>query len=303
MKISKIYKAIKHKKVIAIVKIKMQNAKRIFYIKDKAIRNLQMQQEEYKRLSKKYTYVLQEKKESKEKTKSNKIWICWFQGIEEAPTIVQKCVSSIKKQFKNKEIVILDLNNYSNYADIPLYIKTKFEKNMITYTHFSDILRATVLAEYGGIWLDATVLCTGKIPKYITESELFVYKNIDLDKEAKRVIVASSWLISANAHNEIIEATRDLLFEYWKKEKILYNYFLFHIFFKMATEKYKEQWNKVPTFNNVNPHMLQFELLKEYNEERFKQLKEMSTIHKLDKNVKNVEKEKYTFLDYILKEY
>jgi hypothetical protein len=28
---------------------------------------------------------------------SNKVWICWFQGIENAPNIVQKCYESVKK--------------------------------------------------------------------------------------------------------------------------------------------------------------------------------------------------------------
>ena len=32
---------------------------------------------------------------------------------------------------------------------------------------------------------------------------------------------------------------------------------------------------------NINPHLLQFELLKEYDENRFSRLKQLSSIHKL----------------------
>ena len=37
--------------------------------------------------------------------KSNKIWICWFQGIENAPELVKACYNSVLKNYKDKEII------------------------------------------------------------------------------------------------------------------------------------------------------------------------------------------------------
>ncbi len=275
--------------------------KKIFYIKNKIIRNIQLKDIEYRKMKKKYNYVL-EKVESVKKEKSNKVWMCWLQGEENAPDLVKKCIQTARDTLKDRELIIITNENYKEYIDFPKYIIEKFESKIIPYTQFSDLIRIALLAKYGGLWLDATVLCTDVLPKYITESELFVFKEISLERVDKAPVVASSWLISAYSNNEIIVATRDLVYEYWKHEKILNNYFNFHLFFTIATEKFKEQWEKVPTFSNIPPHILQFELLNEYNEERFKQIKEISSVHKLNKAIVNKDKNKYTFYDHIISE-
>lgn len=247
--------------------------------------------------------MIEKEIENKNSVQSNKVWFFWGQGIENAPPIVQACVKSIKKNLSDKEINLLNIDNYKEYIEFPKYIEEKFNKGKISYAHFADLIRIELLTQYGGIWFDATVLCTGEIPEYILNSELFVYKNIGLDKSDEETIAASNWLISSWSHNCIIEMTRNLLFEYWRKENKALNYFFFHLFFKMATEKYKKDWKNVPTFNNVTPHILQFELLDEYNKNRFEQIKNMSTVHKLNRRFENKDNNKFTYLDYIIENY
>ncbi len=290
-------------KICLRIKRILKNRKRYYDIKNNIIKNKQDEFEEYERLKKKYSYVIEKEIENTNSVQSNKVWIFWGQGIEKAPPIVQACVRSIKKNLSDKEINLLNIDNYKEYIKFPEYIEEKFKKGKISYAHFADLIRIELLTQYGGIWLDATVLCTGAIPEYILNSELFVYKNIGLDKSDEETIAASNWLISSCSHNSIIETTRNLLFEYWRKENKATNYFFFHLFFKMATEKYKNDWKNVPTFNNVTPHILQFELLDEYNENRFEQIKNMSTIHKLNRRFENNDKNKFTYLDYIIKNY
>lgn len=290
-------------KIFLKIKRKLKNSKRYYYIKNNIIKNKQDEFEEYRRLKRKYSYVLENKIENPKSVQSNKVWIFWGQGIDMAPLIVQACVRSIRNNLSNKEIILLNLDNYREYIKFPEYIEEKFKKGKISYAHFADLIRIELLTQYGGIWLDATVLCTGAIPEYILNSKLFVYKNIGLDKSDEETIAASNWLIASCSHNNIIESTRNLLFEYWKKEECVSNYFFFHLFFKMATEKYTEEWRNIPTFNNVTPHILQYELLEEYNEERFEQIKNMSTIHKLNRRFENKNKNKITYLDYIINNY
>ena len=80
-----------------------------------------------------------------ESNKSKYVWICWFQGIENAPDIVKKCYESIVKQFgKEKDIVVITDENYNKFVDIPEYIIEKYKKGIITPTHFSEIGRAHV---------------------------------------------------------------------------------------------------------------------------------------------------------------
>ena len=48
----------------------------------------------------------------------------------------------------------------------------------ISNTHFSDLIRLNLLNQYGGTWIDSTCLQTEKIPDYIKNSNLFLYKFI-----------------------------------------------------------------------------------------------------------------------------
>jgi len=301
--IRKVLKSIQDGTFIEKVKRKLRNKTKIFYIKNNIIINKQREFEEYEVLKKKYSYVIKSEIKNEKSSKSNKVWIFWLQGIENAPKIVQACAKSVKNNLQDREIIFLNIDNYRQYIKFPDYIEEKLRDGKISYTQFSDLMRAELLTQYGGLWLDATVLCTGKIPDYILDSQLFVFKNIGLDRSGEETIAASSWLISSWSHNKIIELTRNLLLEYWKKEDYLTNYYIFHLFFKIATEKYNDIWKDVPTFNNITPHILQFELLEEFNEKRFEQIKTMSTIHKLNRRFENKDKQKITYLDYIVENY
>ena len=289
-----IIKMIKTGELIFKIKEKLS----VIYIKNNIIKNLQLQYREYRRLKKKYSRVIDKVNINDDMKASNKVWVFWFQGYEEAPVLIKKCINSIKDKFKHKEVIVLSKNNYKEYITFPDYIEKKFSEGVIPYAHFSDLIRIELLAKYGGTWCDATLYVTEKLPSYMTDSELFVFKSIGLDRTDKELTVASNWYMSAHSNNKIILTTRDLLFEYWKKEKFLTHYYIFHLFFKIVTEKYEKEWNEVPTFSNINPHILQFELLNEYNKERFEQIKKISPIHKLNRYVGNKEKE--TFLDYII---
>ena len=107
--------------------------------------------------------------------------------------------------------------------------------------------------------------------------------------------MASSWLISAEKNNNIIRMTRDLLLEYWKKHNILIHYYLFHLFFTMATKKYSEEWNLLNNYPNANPHILQFEMFDEYDAKRMNEIKYFADFHKLTQksNITNYSKNSY----------
>ena len=260
----------------------------------------------YRKLKRKYRKILINDNpvtnDEKIIEKSNKIWICWFQGLENAPELVKACYNSVLKNYKDKEIIVLTEENYEQYVDIPEYILKKWKKGYITFAHFSDILRIELLSKYGGLWLDSTIFTTKKSELVFNENiELFVFKQVDLDRKNSLSVVASNWLIYGNKDNNIINLTKKLLYYYWKDYNYAINYNIFHIFFKLATEVYKDEWNKVPTFNNISPHILQFELCEEFNDKRFEQIKNMSDFHKLNWRIKS--ENKNNFYNYIVDNY
>ena len=234
----------------------------------------------YTKIRKKYQPVLNSSKISKydEKDMSNTVWICWLQGIENAPELVKACYQSVKYHISDMDIILLDESNLWEYVSLPEFIVDKWKKGIITNTHFSDLIRVNILNIHGGLWLDATVYMTGALPDYITDNGLFVYNNGWFNDE---MINMGSWLIYSKPNNILLLESENLLFEYWKRENYLRQYFLLHIFFRMVTEKYPDIWNNVPYYNHIDQHILAQEMGKTFNKKRFDEIKAISSVHKL----------------------
>lgn len=211
--------------------------------------------------------------------KKDYVWFCWLQGIDSAPKLVQDCYNSIRYWLKDKEIIVITKENYKQYVEFPDYIIEKWEKGIISNTHFSDLLRLELLIRHGGLWLDATTYLTGPLPNYIEDNNFFVYRNGWMDME---MINMGSWLMySKKSNNYLLTETRKLLYKYWKKYNYLKNYFLLHMFFRMVTDENPEEWEKVPMISQIDSHYMMRELNRKYNEERCIEIMKITSVHKL----------------------
>lgn len=260
----------------------------------------------YYKLKKQYGYLLTRSEPAgidSDISSKMPVWTCWFQGEKNAPPLVRSCLKSMRNCFGKENVKIITDENFADYVLLPEFILEKYNTNIISRTHFSDILRTELLYRYGGIWIDSTVFCSApEIPEYISDSDFFCYSVVDMTRNDCLPIVASSWFLKAEKNNSIIAKTRELIFAYWKKEKHLCNYNLFHIFFALASEVYKEEWNKVPVFSNIQPHIMQFELFKPYSKERIMQIFRGADFHKLNWRLMKKEKDDtYTNYDWILR--
>lgn len=230
---------------------------------------------------------------------SNKVWWCWLQGEENAPKLQRACLASLRKNLKNRDIIVITNDNFNEYINLPSYIIEKYKKGIISNAHFSDIIRLELLIKYGGTWIDSTVYCTKYNPRFFDKS-LFVYSAFMRGDES---MISSSWFITSEINNPILLTTRELLYLYWQNHDYLIHYFLFHLFFAMAARKYSYLYAEVGNFPNVSPHVLQFELENKFSKDRFEEIKKMSDFHKLNGNKDFTNKEKDTFYDYIVGEY
>ena len=92
-----------------------------------------------------------------EPTGESKIfWTCWWQGVENAPLLVQKCIERMNRFSNGYEVRVVTEANVNDYIRLPEYIIQKHEQGIIPHAHFSDIVRLMLLREYGGIWIDST---------------------------------------------------------------------------------------------------------------------------------------------------
>lgn len=283
--IEKILDSIKNHSFYSKLKDKIHRIIPLYIIKNQNIAFQQDTDIAYRKLKKKFRHISLTGDELKYKMElSNKVWICWFQGEEHTPELIKTCIQSMRNQLQGREIIVLTEKNISDYTEIPGYIIEKYKKGWISRAHYSDILRIDLLCRHGGLWVDATVLNTGGDFSNL-EVPLFVYKSLNLSRKDSQAIVASSWLISSYSNHPILLYTRKLLWAYWRRKNSLCNYFLFHICFTIATERYPIEWSAVPTFNNHSPHILHFELNEQFSEKRWEQLKHISAFHKLNHHI------------------
>ena len=106
------------------------------------------------------------------------IWVCWWDGKENMPEIVKVCFQSVCNHSAGHPVRLVTKHNYQEYVIIPVYIVEKFNRGMITITHFSDILRMSLLCQHGGFWVDATILMTKPLP--IVHNTGFLQLNIKM---------------------------------------------------------------------------------------------------------------------------
>lgn len=235
------------------------------------------------------------------KIKSNKVWVCWFQGLENAPEIVKKCYDSLQNNLKDKEIILITEENYKNYIEFPKVIQEKIDNGIIPAAQKSDLIRIELLIKYGGTWIDSTVYCSGSdYPNYMMNSDLFLFQNLKpgLDGHCTRI---SNWFMTSCTNNPILLLVRALLFDYWEKNNKLIDYFIFHYFFELAIEAYPNEWNKVIPFSNSTPHILLLRLFENYNYSTFNYVADMTKFHKLTYKFSNEKKKlKNTYYDYIV---
>lgn len=236
-----------------------------------------------KKLRKENASVIKEflsSQKSFDKKKSNKVWICWMQGLENAPELVQRCVSSIQENLTDRDIVLITEENYSQYVEFPEYIVEKYAKGIISPTHFSDLLRLELLTRHGGTWIDSTVYCTSSnIPDYMLDSNLFVFQGLKpIDGHVMQI---SNWFITSETHNELLELTKYLLYKYWEKFDYVKDYFIFHLMFQLAIETYPERWKEVFPASNTLPHILLLNLFEDFSQAWWDNLLLTTPFHKL----------------------
>ena len=159
------------------------------------------------KLEKKYLDKI-EKIEKKYKEGSiatdRKVWICWFQGMENAPEVVKRCYASIKDNITDREVILLTENNYREYICFPQEIQAKIDSGIIKGAHMSDLLRLELLQQYGGTWIDATVFCSSKnIPDYLLNSDLFLFQCLKPGRDGQSSII-SNWFMTARPNQKFI---------------------------------------------------------------------------------------------------
>lgn len=241
------------------------------------------------------------------RNKSNKVWICWLQGMDNAPEIVKICHASIKRYLVDREIVVITEESINKYVEFPEHIQRKYKEGKIPAAQYSDLLRLELLIRYGGTWIDSTVLCTGNVNDNINvndylNADLFLFQFLNKDETRFRGI--SNWLITSSPNQKVLLILRDILYQYWYDYDCLVAYFIFHIFFSMIAEELPEEIEKMPQKSNRYCFYLEHRLSDIYQEEWMRELTSRCCFHKLNRRLWNeAEGKEMSFLERIKEDF
>jgi hypothetical protein len=184
------------------------------------------------------------------------IWSCWFQGRDSAPYLVRRCLASWERKNPGWDFRCLDGVSIQRYVNLQGVVD--LQSQSITAGSLSDIVRILLLHEFGGVWVDATLLCNRPLdewlPSTMTEG-FFAFAAPAHDR------LLSSWFLSAVPDHYLVSAWCRCTVEYWSNRPNSQDYFWFHHLFNdlyNTDGTAAEAWLRVPKIRADGPSALQF---------------------------------------------
>ena len=220
------------------------------------------------------------------------IWVYWKQGITNAPGIVKKCIETIH-EWADRLVIEIDETSISKYVILPKTIIQKYDDGKISDAALSDLIRFSLLEHFGGLWLDATVLLTGKIPENIINSDFFAFQ--DSFGKIDNPALISNWLLHCKPGHPIMKNARNMAFAYWENESHVMEYLFTYILLKIAVEISRNNCGFFPYCNSDYTHQYLNSLAEEFTIAKAEHIKRMTPIHKLTYKLSNEVNDGNTF--------
>lgn len=170
------------------------------------------------------------------------VWLLWLDGWNTAPWMVREVAHSFERHNPGWDIICLDNDNLRQYIDVE-YI----DNPHIESAAKSDIVRLSILAEHGGIWADATILCFAPLDSWMHEAlmpvEFWMYHGRDNGDGP------ASWFIASTNQSYIIQKWKQAADQYWIGRTKMHDYFWMDILFRELMDSdsvFLRTWQQVP---------------------------------------------------------
>lgn len=199
------------------------------------------------------------------------IFILWWQGEEHMSPIIRACVNSIKRASGNHEVILISKNNINTFISLGHKLEFKEEvlqwidEKTISPQYFSDILRAWLLYNYGGVWMDATIFVPdGNIDDFILDQKLYTRKIILYNALDNYFVSRSRWssyFWATIPYNPIFKYLYESLIQVVVKNNGVYEYFTIDYILNILynnSSSFKEHVDSLPAvdkpqlLNNLN---------------------------------------------------
>ena len=180
------------------------------------------------------------------------MFMIWFDGWEKSPYLVKYCFTTWKNLHPNIPIYFLD--TYSLFDWLPDE-DTWVLYSSLTSQMSSDYIRLVLLKHYGGIYIDARVICQKPIyqwlPLVLNQETFFIYTNHITSR-----FIASWFIVSLYPNHPVVCHVYN---EFYKRLQVpiqRYDYFLFHHTFADCIRD-SSLWNTIPKISSEIAHLLQ----------------------------------------------
>lgn len=229
------------------------------------------------------------------------IWQFWWQSATNPPPVVARCFESVRRHCGDYRVIVLDQNNFEQYVEMPEYVRNYFRGHEHS-AHFSDYIRFSLLTKYGGVWLDATVFLTDRIPDEILQCEYFqpcagfwaqpchhVTESVvrALDEQAfphNTYLIGDTGILVARPGSRMALAVKILLDEYWKREGVLITYLFIQYLMTLAiiyNENCRAEFDNMYRWEFSYPRAIRPWLGKAFDPQVWDELKRFSPAHRI----------------------
>lgn len=212
------------------------------------------------------------------------IWTLWLQGYQSAPVIVQRTLDNMREFAENNgfQFRLLDETTLTQFIIFPEHILQKQAAGLMTSTAIADLLRVSLLATYGGTWIDSTVLIDKEFPVDYLERSFFSLKTGDMSDFSPN-IAKNRWktfLLSGNS--ALYTFTMDFFHEYYKKFDRQVDYLLIDYIFALAYEYSPTVRNEILSLEQTSPNLFWLErnFSREWTADEWREIKENTKIFK-----------------------
>lgn len=231
-------------------------------------------------------------------TEKAHIWVFWGQGEDNMPPLVKACYRQLTHY--NENVTLVTLENVKTLIELPAIIYEKANAGNISWAHFSDIVRNTLLAKYGGLWVDATVWVRGKIP-FDQLSQLDVFSANGEIINATRSVKFwtsyeynwSTWCMwSKGTNNRVFAFVSEMLIAIAEREKqwpdyVIQDYLMFYAYKNISGVKEMLEQSRTIVCNKRN-ELAQI-MNEAYDENKYRELTKDDFVFKLSYRAKWLE--------------
>ena len=126
------------------------------------------------------------------------IWMYW--DDEKLPVLVQACYERARNLCPDYDVIILNSKNIGDFVRLP-QLKVNLPKAIV-----ADFIRLSLLKDYGGVWIDASVFLNESIEWFVSSSsdhDVFLFYSDECTLDLNRPI-SENWFIAASKGNEFI---------------------------------------------------------------------------------------------------